>query len=103
MFGFDIGLGAPARRRRKKARRRARRPALDCKVITFKRLRRGGSLLPRSQWVTVTRCKGRRLRATNPDQCRRGGTGPDRYLFAKCPPGQRGIFVRSTRRRRRRR
>ena len=30
------------------------------------------------------RCEGRKLKATNRRQCRRGGKGPKKHLFTKC-------------------
>lgn len=103
-FDFSENLyGIGQRRKRRRTRRARRRGAPTCKTITFKRRVRGGRILPRSQWVTVRRCKGRRLRAPNPHQCRRGGAGPDAYLFTKCPPGMTRGFVRPLKRRRRRR
>ena len=83
MYDVDSGLGAAARGRRKGGKRkkaRARRGAGGCKTVVFKRRKRGGKVLPRSQWTEVRRCPGRKLRATNPKQCKNKTTG--RYV--KC-------------------
>lgn len=32
----------------------------------------------------IQRCEDRKLKATNRRQCRRGGKGPKKHLFAKC-------------------
>lgn len=40
--------------------------------------------------VAAQRCTDRKLRATNRQQCRRGGTNKKtKYLFAPCGPGKR--------------
>jgi hypothetical protein len=51
----------------------AKRRRGACKRVTFKRARAGGKVRPKSQWVTVSRCEGRKLKAHNRRQCRRGG------------------------------
>lgn len=61
----------------------ARRGRGKCKRITFKK--KNGRKLPKSKWVTVTRCEGRSLKGHNKRQCKRGGSGPNAFLFAKCP------------------
>lgn len=66
------------------ARARTRRSGSSCTTITFKRAHKGGRILPRSQWRTVTRCKSRKLKAHNRRQCRVGGKGPRAHLFASC-------------------
>jgi len=55
-----------------------------CVVIPFKRKRRGGALLPRSQWRMVTRCDNRKLRAHNRRQCR-----GRKKQFVVCPGARR--------------
>lgn len=32
-----------------------------CTTVTFKRRKRGGKLMPKSKWVSVTRCEGKKL------------------------------------------
>jgi len=68
--------------------------AQQCKLVTFKRARRGGAVLPAHRWVTVTRCTGDKL-ATAARQryhknkpCRRG-KGPHKQLFTRCPAQRR--------------
>jgi hypothetical protein len=75
--------------------RRAARP--KCRTITFKREKRGGKILPRSQWRTVERCEGRSAKgkwkraASKRVQCRKGGMGVDWAQFAKCPRDPRKL------------
>lgn len=57
---------------------------LGCKRVTFKRARRGGKLLPKSRWISVIRCSGRHLKATNPRQCKNR-----KGLYVKCAGGGR--------------
>jgi hypothetical protein len=65
---------------------------LGCKRITFKRARRGGKILPKSRWISVIRCEGRRLRATNKRQCKNR-----KGLYVRCAAGRRGGRRRSRR------
>lgn len=48
--------------------------ARDCTTITFKRKSKGSKIQPRSQWRTVRRCKGRRLKYRGGKRCRAGGS-----------------------------
>lgn len=57
---------------------------LGCKRVTFKRRKRGGKTLPKSKWISVVRCSGRRLKATNRRQCRNR-----KGLFVKCSGARR--------------
>ena len=44
--------------------------------------------------VAVQRCAGRKLRAANRQQCRKGGKGPDKMMFVRCPAGRAGVKIR---------
>lgn len=54
----------------------AKKKGKKCKRITFH--------TKRGKPVVVTRCEGRKLHAHNRRQCRKGGKGPTKHLFAKC-------------------
>jgi hypothetical protein len=108
MFNFS-GFGDLARRKAKgrKSKSKGRKAAFStrgatrlkhCKEVVFKRKAKGGKVLPKSQWVTVLRCEGKKLKATNRRQCRRGGTGAQKHLFVKCPSGKSSGYVRPVRR-----
>lgn len=65
--------------------RRRRKSKGACTTITFKRARKGGKIRARSAWVTVRRCEGRKLKAHNRRQCRRGKAKTFRMRqFVKC-------------------
>ena len=62
-----------------------RRSSGKCTTVTFKRSAKGRKIRPRSAWVTVKRCEGRKLRAHNRRQCRRGkGKSFRMRQFVKC-------------------
>ena len=67
-----------------KRRSNAKKLNDDCTLVTFKRARKGGKVLPQSQWMTVPRCKTNKLKAHNRKQCRVGGKGPKAHLFRPC-------------------
>ncbi len=68
--------------------------AKSCTPVTFKRKKKGGKILPRSQWRTVNRCEGRSLstsakrRFHKEDVCRRGGTGWKKKMHAQMAAGR---------------
>jgi hypothetical protein len=49
---------------------KAEKTSAHCSRITFKRRRKGGPVLAKSNWTTVLRCDNRKLRAHNKRQCR---------------------------------
>jgi hypothetical protein len=68
--------------------------AADCTTIVFKRKRKGGKVLPQSQWKRVRRCKGRKLHYRGGKRCHAGG--PDykakvRANFRKGLTGKRAL------------
>ena len=73
-----------------KRRSNAKKLNDDCTLVTFKRAKKGGRILPESQWMTVPRCKTaengkpKHLKAHNRKQCRVGGKGPKAHLFRPC-------------------
>ena len=64
------------------------------KIRTYKRIPKGARRITgckritfhtkRGKPVHVVRCEGKKLRAHNKKQCRRGGRGPKAHLFVKC-------------------
>lgn len=54
----------------------------QCDEVTFKK-DGNGRKLPRSRWVTVLRCRGRKLKAHNRRQCRHK-SGPRKGLYMRC-------------------
>lgn len=56
--------------------KKVERKGKSCPIVFFHA--RGGKP------VAVQRCKGRKLRAHNRKQCRKGGKGKDRKKFVKC-------------------
>lgn len=59
----------------------------NCEHVTFKRRVKGGKVLPKSKWVHAVRCKGRKLKAHNKNQCRKadmGVRGKTAHLFVAC-------------------
>lgn len=63
---------ARARRRRYKVDRanKSIESGVGCRIVVFKRRKKGGRVLAPSQWVRTERCEGKRLRAHNRRQCR---------------------------------
>lgn len=74
---------------------RKKKSSSRCTTVVFKRRKRGGKLLPRSQWVEVKRCPTRKLASAAKRRysaakrareiCRVGGKGPRAHLFKRCP------------------
>lgn len=61
---------ARARSRRVDDASRSFQSSPNCRIVVVKRRRRGGAILPQSQWSRFERCDNRKLRAHNRRQCR---------------------------------
>ena len=64
--------------------------AKDCTTIVFKRKKKGGKTLPKSQWKRVRRCKGRKLRYHGGKRCHAGGSDWKQKVRANFRKGLRG-------------
>ena len=69
-----------------------------CVITFFDANIKNGRRTGKPKLVPVQRCEGRRLKAHNKRQCRKGGKSKaTRYLFAKCTPQRKAAMKRRRR------
>jgi hypothetical protein len=96
MLGYTFGAPKGGKKRSKNI---PLGPKAGCTHVVFKRAKKGGKILPKSQWTEVMRCPTKKLSASAKRRyarekeareiCRVGGKGPRAHLFTKCPRQKR--------------